>query len=92
MPAAFEGVWINNQERRPGSSLQLKLRNSENLRVPFAGLSTSFRQPYLNLQGTWISFDNNEIKILHNKIEFNIKLKEYLYSQLSDTVACDRLL
>ncbi len=96
LPSAFDGLWLTNQERREGDPqqppIQLILRNSENLHIPFARLTFSFNQPYINLPRTWISFELESIKIIRNKLEFNTKLKDHLLSLLSDLILCDRLL
>ncbi len=96
LPSAFGSVWLTNQERREGDILQHPpqriLRNSKNLNIPFARLTFSFNQPYINLPRTWISFNVENIKIIRNKAEFNIKLKNYLLSLLTNSVQCGRLL
>ena len=96
LPAAFDGTWLTNRERREDDQqpqpLRLILRNNSNLHVPFAKLAFSHRQPLINLPKTWISFNNEHIKILRDKNEFNHSLKTYLLSLLSDTVRSDRLL
>ncbi len=96
LPAAFKGMWQTNQERHEvdpqPQPLSIILRNSSNLYVPFAKLSFSQKQPFINLPKTWLALDNENIKIIRNKIEFNIKLKLHLFSLLSESVVCNRLL
>ncbi len=98
LPQSFSSVWIRNYQRRQdqefitNDDLRRTLRNSENINIPFARLSFSMRQPFINLPKTWTEFNNFEIKIIRNKPEFNFKLKELLLSQLSSTVTCSRLL
>jgi len=106
MPSAFNNMWITNQARRDEALnlnmdnnmvddriiVQRVLRNSENLNIPFARLSFSTKQPYINLPRTWLDFTEESIKIVRNKIEFNLKLKKHLLNQLSSTVTCGRLL
>ena len=96
LPTAFANAWITNQDRRRGDTLdnvnvQRILRNSENLYIPSPRLTSLNRQPYFNLPKTWANFQEYDIKIIRLKLEFNIKLKRKLISQLSDTVYCSRL-
>ena len=77
LPQALNHTWISNQERRNEAQLVMLLRNRENLHIPYARLSFSMKQPYINLPKTWSLFSNESIKIIRNKIEFNFKLKEY---------------
>jgi hypothetical protein len=91
LPVSFNEIWLTNAARQVHDTLPRILRNSENLNIPFARLSSSMKQPLVNLPKMWSNFDNEEIKIIRNKVEFNIKLKKYLLSQLSSTVTCNRL-
>ena len=75
LPTAFDGVWITNQARRREDQLTIILRNNENFNIPFARLAFSFRQPLINLPKTWINFQDESLKIIRDKSEFNIKLK-----------------
>jgi Reverse transcriptase (RNA-dependent DNA polymerase) len=91
LPASFNNVWITNASRNREDFL-LELRNRENFHVPFARLQSSTQQPLINLPRSWIQFNNEEIKVIRNKIEFNQKLKQYFLSKLSSSVHCSRLL
>lgn len=95
LPFVFRNIWLTNQERRRVGSnqdLQRILRNSDNLNIPFARLSTSLKHPYFNLPITWSNFDFPAIKIIRDIPEFNFKLKTHLLQLLSDTIHCTRLL
>ena len=98
LPKIFNETWITNRERRnrilQGSDAindQFVLRNSESLFIPFARLSSSARQPLINLPKLWGEFENFEIKIIRDKIELKIKLKRFLLESLSSTINCNRL-
>ena len=90
-PISFNNVWVTNEERRPDNSHHI-LRNSSALTIPFTRLSTSSKHPLVNLPKTWIEFNNENIKILRNKLEFKFELKKHFLSELSAVVICDRLL
>ena len=95
LPDAFRDTWITNQERRRvanNKDLQRTLRNSENLNIPFARLTTSLKHPYFNLPITWSNFNNFSIKIIRSKYEFNFKLKTHLLQLLKETNYCTRLI
>ncbi len=92
LPVAFDGVWTTNLVRRGGDQQDRILRNSENLNIPFARLSFSLKQPLINLPKSWILFEEESIKIIQNKSEFNIKLKNHLLSKLESVARCNRLL
>jgi len=95
-PSAFISTWVTNAERRQelnnNEDLVRILRNDDNLHVPFARLTSSVKQPLINIPKTWSDFNKHDIKILRNKIEFNFKLKEYFFSQMSSTPNCSRIL
>jgi len=93
---AFTSTWITDADRRQelnnNEDLVCILRNDANIHVPFARLSFSLKQPLINIPKLWTEFNAPEIKILRNKLEFNLKLKEHLLSKLSSTVNCSRML
>jgi hypothetical protein len=91
LPISFNEVWLTNAARQVQDTLPRVLRNSENLNIPFARLATTIKQPLVNLPKLWTLFDNAEIKFIRNKLEFNLKLKKFLLSQLSSSVVCNRL-
>ena len=93
LPAAFDHIWLTNAERRNNQNQEIRivLRNHQELHVPACRLTSSLKQPLYKLPKTWLEFYQEDIKILGNKNEFNNKLKKFLISELSDTVACNRL-
>ncbi len=99
LPAAFNKTWITNQERREASAEEddraniiLLLRNHDRLFVPTPRLSSSAKHPYFNLPRSWSEFQNENIKIIRDKKEFNFTLKNHLLETLNSTVVCSRLL
>ena len=91
LPPSFNDTWITNAERR-NDDIHIILRNDQNLSMPFSRLSSSARQPLINLPKTWIEFNNETIKIVRNKLEFKSTLKKHLIEELSSTINCTRLL
>jgi hypothetical protein len=91
LPSSFNQVWLNNAERYR-EDFVLALRNRENLHVPFTRLHSSSLLPYVNLPRAWTLFDNENVKILRNKLEFNRELKKHFLSKLSNNIQCNRLL
>jgi hypothetical protein len=91
LPSSFNNIWLNNAERY-GENFVLSLRNRDNLYIPFARLQSSFIQPYVNLPRSWSRFDDENIKILRNKPEFNGELKKFFLKKLSENIRCNRLL
>ncbi len=94
LPTAFNRVWLTNEERSNNQNQEVRivLRNHQNLWIPAHRLTSSAKQPLIKLPKTWIEFTQEDIKIIRNKNEFNAKLKNYLISELSNTVTCNRLL
>lgn len=91
LPISFNNIWISNEERR-AADLHIILRNSESLNIPFARLTSSLKQPYVNLPKTWMEFTNSDITIIRDKIQFNVALKKHLLNELSAVVLCNQLL
>ena len=90
LPAMFSSTWTNNELRRRNHTLHL--RNSDDINIPFARLSSSMLQPYVNLPRTWTNFDVPTINIHRERNLFNINLKLHLLSELLDNINCTRLL
>jgi hypothetical protein len=91
LPISFRNVWLTNEARNQRDDLNIVLRNSANLQIPFARLTMTRRQPLVQLPKVWCEFRNEDIKIIRNKLEFNMKLKKYLLSELSEIPVCNRL-
>jgi len=91
LPNSFDNTWITNQERR-NKDIQITLRNDQLLTIPFVRLSSSMNQPLFKLPRLWLDFKDENVKIIRNKIEFKLKLKSHLLSELNETPNCSRLL
>jgi len=91
LPISFNDTWISNRMRRVDQE-QIELRNSEDLDVPFARLTTTSRFPLHSFPKLWSSFSNEQIKFTRNVIEFNKLLKQHFLSMLSSVSNCTRLL
>ncbi len=90
LPCLFSSTWTNNELRRQDHTLHL--RNSDDINIPFARLTSSMLQPYVNLPRTWINFNAPTVKIHRERNLFNNKLKTHLLAKLSDNINCTRLL
>jgi Reverse transcriptase (RNA-dependent DNA polymerase) len=90
LPVSFENEWPTNADLR-GLHLPL-LRNQDDLNIPFARTVFSEQLPYVKFPKIWTNFNANDIKFINSKIEFKIKLKKLLISQLSAIPNCTRLL
>ena len=90
LPISFNQTWSDNRVRR-GDQFEISLRNENLLNIPFARLSSSLKLPLINLPRTWENFQNEAVKIIRNKLEFNCKLKEHLLGELSEIIICNRL-
>ena len=77
LPTSFNQTWSDNRVRRD-DQFEISLR-----------LSSSIKLPLVNLPKTWENFDNESIKIIRNKAEFNLKLKKHLLDELNDIVHCN---
>ena len=91
LPISFNDTWISNRMRRVDQE-QIELRNSEDLDVPFARLTTTSRFPLHSFPKLWSSFSNEQIKFTRNVIEFNKLLKQHFLSMLCSVSNCTRLL
>jgi Reverse transcriptase (RNA-dependent DNA polymerase)/Endonuclease/Exonuclease/phosphatase family len=91
LPEVFDNVWLTNATRCR-QDFMMALRNRENFNIPYARLQASMNQPLINLPRLWSQFVDEDIKIIRNKPEFNLKLKKYFLNKLSSAVRCNRLL
>jgi hypothetical protein len=76
---------------RRANMFEITLRNNNQLNVPFTRLTMSNKMPLVNLPRTWENFNEEDIKILREPVEFNLKLKKFLLNELSGSVNCTRL-
>ena len=91
LPSSFENTWITNRIRRDGQA-EIELRNDANLYVPPSRYTFLSKFPLTSFPKIWEEFPAEKIKFIRNKIEFNLELKNYYLSQLSNNASCSRLL
>ena len=72
--------------------MDIQLRNDDLFYVPLARTSTLSRFPLVTMPKLWNEFEDENIKIIANKLEFNKKLKIHLISLLNSEPLCLRLL
>jgi hypothetical protein len=91
LPDSFRLVWTLNMDR-PANSLQMELRNFNQLDIPPARLVSTERFPLTYFPKIWRDFPNASIKTITITDLFKKKLKEYFLSLLSENYKCERLL
>lgn len=74
LPQSFANTWTLNANRRTNHNLIL--RSNDDLYVPFTRLASSSKQPYVIMPKTWVDFQDETIKILRDKSQFNSALKK----------------
>ena len=90
IPVALSTIWIRNRDRiHTGGP---NLRNSEDIFVPVSSLTQFENFPLYSIPKTWVNFENEHVKILRDKNEFNFKLKAALLSELNENYTCNRLI
>ena len=89
LPSSFAGTWTFNHNRLLDHSYNL--RNSDDIYVPYARLTSVLNHPLHAVPKAWCEFHEPVIKIQREKPLFNKMLKQYLIDKLSDTVHCNRL-
>jgi hypothetical protein len=88
--SSFEEVWISNKIRRAGQD-PVELRNIDDIDIPFAGLSSTQRQPLTGFPKLWASFPDERIKFIRN-VEFSNELELFYLNRLNSSPICTRLL
>ncbi len=83
-------MWTFNRDRLIGDNL-LQLRNNPDITVPFAHIDKTKKMPLTNLPTVWNNFNENELKNIKCKKQFDKKLKKFFIDDLSDTITCNRL-
>ena len=91
LPSSFEDTWITNRIRRADQD-QIELRNSDDLNIPYARLTSTERHPLCTFPKIWAAFENEQIKFTRNIIEFNKLLKNHFLSLLNSVPSCNRML
>jgi hypothetical protein len=90
LPESFNSTWITNRIRRADQS-EIELRDDDLFYVPFTRSSTLCKLPMVSFPKIWNEFEAEDVKFIRNKIEFNLKLKNYFFSNLSSIPQCTRL-
>ena len=92
LPKIYNNVWITAEAHFNLVEIQYTLRNRENFYIPICRLTSLDNHPYFLFPKLWQNFDNEDIKIIRDKLEFKVKLKNYFLDQLADNYMCSRLL
>jgi Reverse transcriptase (RNA-dependent DNA polymerase) len=95
LPNSFKDEWTSIAARfqdPDANPMELRNLNLDNFEVPFARLSSTERFPLTSFPRAWNNFEDFEIKTIHNKIDFNFKLKQFLLDKLDANFRCTRLL
>jgi hypothetical protein len=95
LPHSFNDEWTSIAARfqdPDANQMELRNLNLDNFEVPFARLSSTERFPLTSFPRAWNNFEDYEIKTIHNKIDFNFKLKQFLLNKLDANFRCTRLL
>ena len=90
LPASFNQVWVRNNIRNIGEN-EIQLRNSNRIQAPPSRLAITDRLPTANFARIWEQFPDEQIKIIHKKIEFDEKLKKFYLKDLAENILCNRL-
>jgi hypothetical protein len=93
LPLSFRNLWPTNVERRNRENtveIYRNLRDDNLLHVPFVRLEHFMKFPLAEYPRLWNDFNNSVLA--PNRNTFKIMLKEYLLSNLSVSVTCNRLL
>jgi hypothetical protein len=95
LPNAFKDEWTSIAARFDDPAInhmELRNLNLDNFEIPFERLSTTEQFPLTSFPRAWNSFEDFEIKTIHNKLDFNVKLNNYLLDKLNANYRCTRLL
>ena len=90
LPSALCNTWTKNSERNEAH--HYALRNQDDFYIVTSRLTQFENFPLYSIPKVWNSFQNEEIKILRNKMEFNFKLKKVFLDNLNGEFICSRLL
>jgi len=71
LPAIFNETWVTTEARRQLLNIEHALRNNDNFFLPPAKLVSLEKQPLFLFPKLWQQFDDESIKILSKKIQFN---------------------
>ncbi len=90
LPLSFNETWMTNAIRMQGQA-QIELRNANDIHIPFARLSSTMQHPLTCFPRLWHDFEDDQIKFIRNRLEFNKKLKLHFLNKLSPVPVCNRL-
>ncbi len=90
LPLSFNDTWATNAIRHIGQD-HIILRSNEEIYIPFARLSSTALLPLTNFPKLWHEFQDERIKFIRNKHEFNTELRTHFLNQLSYIPICNRL-
>jgi len=91
LPRSFVEIWTTNAARAQQNLHNYPLRNSDNLFIPPARLTSIEKHPFHILPKIWSDFNEPSIKFIRNKAEFNQKLKTFLLKKIPSQPSCTRL-
>ena len=89
LPASFLDTWGHVQNRNPDN--HIVLRNTNNIDIPFARLTSTSKFPLTAFPKTWQDFPDLTIKNIQSKNKFDQNLKKYFFDDLSTIITCNRL-
>ena len=96
LPISFNGTWAKNSERQLAAGHKerrnLQMHNFDDFYIPFSRLTSFDKLTLISFPKLWNAFDNHEIKLIRNKLQFNSLLKSFFLDQLKERVSCDCLL
>jgi len=90
LPTSFNNTWVTNAIRHQDQE-HIVLRNQNDIFIPFARLNSTAMFPLTNFPKLWHNFQDERIKFIRNKSEFNSELKSYFLNKLSLIYICNRL-
>ena len=83
--------WQLNSERRNDQNTPT-LRNQDEIFIPMSRSSFVDRLPLIAFPTLWSTFQEENIKIIRNKLEFKVKIKRFYISSPNENYVCQRLL
>ena len=91
LPETLQEDWMLNLDRRNNQNMPT-LRNHEEIFIPMARSTFVERLPLIAFPSLWSTFQDEDIKIIRNKLEFKVKIKRHFISGLNENYVCQRLL
>ena len=75
LPKTFNNTWLTLEAKRHNLNIEHTLRNSDNLYLPIARLTTISKHPFFLFPRLWDNFHEETIKIMREESQFNTHLK-----------------